>query len=45
VVKDEEFLNQRQEAISAAGCGVNKIIKGSGRQVTLQKFYFTLNNN
>ena len=37
IVKDEEFLNQRQEAIAAAagGSGINKIIKGSGRQVSL----------
>lgn len=35
-VKDEEFLNQRQEAIAAAvdvSSGVNKVIKGSGRYV------------
>ncbi len=35
VVKDEEFLNQRQDAIAAASdaSGVTKVIKGSGRQV------------
>lgn len=43
LVKDEEFLNQRQEAIAAAaeaGPGVNKIIKGSGRQV-IEKVFST----
>jgi tudor domain-containing protein 3 len=35
VVKDEEFLSQRQDAIAAAAdaSGVTKVIKGSGRQV------------
>lgn len=35
VVKDEEFLSQRKDAIAAvAGAsGVHKVIKGSGRQV------------
>ena len=39
VVKDEEFLSQRQDAIAAAAdaSGVTKVIKGSGRQVISSK--------
>ena len=35
VIKDEEFLSQRKDAIAAvaATSGVQKVIKGSGRQV------------
>ena len=35
VIKDEEFLSQRKDAIAAvaASSGVQKVIKGSGRQV------------
>lgn len=36
MVKDEGFLNQRQDAIAAAAItsGVTKVIMGSGRKVT-----------
>ncbi|XP_046447616.1 tudor domain-containing protein 3-like isoform X2 [Daphnia pulex] len=39
VVKDEEFLSQRQDAIAAAAdaSGVTKVIKGSGRQLEMQQ--------
>lgn len=39
VVKDEEFLSQRQDAIAAAAdaSGVIKVIKGSGRQLEMQQ--------
>jgi len=35
VVRDEEFLSQRKDAIAAvaSASGVHKVIKGSGRQV------------
>jgi hypothetical protein len=42
VVKDEEFLSQRKDAIAAvAGAsGVHKVIKGSGRQVLFKQTFF-----
>lgn len=39
VVRDEEFLSQRKDAIAAvaSASGVHKVIKGSGRQMEIQQ--------
>lgn len=42
IVKDEEFLSQRQDAIAAAASasGVTKVIRGSGRHVNYHYILF-----